>query len=97
VKYGIHPEAAAEHRRQVAYYEQRQRGLGQRYHAEFRAMLALACEAPLRYRVAFPPTIRRIRFRIFRFDLIYRQANEIVQVLAIAPQRRQPNYWLTRL
>lgn len=45
MKYALHSEAAAEHRRQVAYYEQRQQGLGQRYHAEFRRALALACEA----------------------------------------------------
>jgi hypothetical protein len=38
VKYGIHPDAAAEHRQQVAYYERRQIDLGRRYHAEYRAI-----------------------------------------------------------
>jgi hypothetical protein len=35
VKYRLHPEAAAEHKRQIAYYEEKQAGLGRRYHAEY--------------------------------------------------------------
>jgi toxin ParE1/3/4 len=97
VNYLLHPEAAAEHRRQVAYYEDKQRGLGRRYHAELRAVLAAACEAPQRYRVVYPPDIRRVGFNVFKFDLIYREVDGVVQVLAVAHHRRQPGYWLGRL
>jgi hypothetical protein len=51
VTYHLHPEAAAEHKKQVAYYEDKQAGLGRRYHAEFRVVLAAACEAPQRERI----------------------------------------------
>jgi hypothetical protein len=37
VSYRLHPEAAAEHKRQIAYYEEKQAGLGRRYHAEYQA------------------------------------------------------------
>lgn len=97
MKYWLHPEAAAEHRKQIAYYEERQAGLGRRYHADYRAALALACEAPQRHPVVFPPAIRRVGFQVFRFDLLYREVAGVIQVMAVAGHRRQPNYWLARL
>ena len=97
MNYRLHPEAAAEHKRQIAYYEEKQAGLGRRYHAEYQAVLALVLETPYRYKIIQEPSIRRIGFRVFRFDLIYREAGGVVEVLAIAPQRREPYYWASRL
>jgi toxin ParE1/3/4 len=97
VNYRIHPEAAAEHRRQIAYYEEKQAGLGRRYHAAFRAALAIACEAPQRPRIVRPPDIRRVSLSIFQFDLIYREKQGVVQVLAVAHHRREPDYWIRRI
>jgi plasmid stabilization system protein ParE len=97
VIYQLHPEAAAEHRKQVAYYEDRQIGLGKRYHAEFRSVLAIVCEAPQRFRVIGEPSIRRLHFTVFPFDLIYREVGGSVQILAIAHHRREPGYWLGRI
>jgi toxin ParE1/3/4 len=97
VTYHLHPEAAAEHQRQIAYYEDKEPGLGRRYHAEFRTFVAAACEAPRRYRVVHPPAIRCLGFDVFPFDLIYREVGGSIQVLAVAHHRRQPNYWLDRL
>ena len=81
----------------MAYYENEQAGLGRRYHAEFKAALALACEMPQRPRVIHPPNIRSVGFRIFHFSIIYREVTGVVQVLAIASDRRQPDYWLQRV
>jgi len=36
-------------------------------------------------------------FKIFHFDLVYREVDGAVQVLAIAHHRRQPGYWVARL
>ncbi len=95
--YRLHPEAAAEHKKQVAYYEAKEAGLGRRYHAEFLVVLAAACEAPHRYRILRPPAFRSVGFDIFPFDLIYREVGGSIQVLAVAHHRRQPDYWLSRL
>lgn len=97
MNYWLHPEAATEHKKQVAFYEDTKKGLGRRYHTEFRAALSLACAAPLRPRIIHPPAIRRVTLRVFHFDLIYREVAGVVQVLAIAHHRRQPGYWLGRL
>lgn len=97
MNYQLHPEAASEHKRQIAYYENEQKGLGRRYHAEFKAALAFACEMPLRPRVIHQPNIRSVGFKVFHFSVIYREVSGAVQVLAVAAHRREPGYWATRL
>jgi len=97
VKYWLHPDAAQEHEQQVAYYEETQAGLGRRYHAEFLDVVSRVCAAPTRSRIVLAPDIRRTMFKVFHFDIVYREVEGIVQVLAIAHHRRQPGYWLTRI
>ena len=97
VHYGLHPEAAEEHTRQVAYYEETQAGLGRRYHAEFLDVMAFVCADPIRTRIVLAPDIRRAVFKVFHFNVIYRVTDGRVQVLAIAHHRRQPGYWQGRL
>lgn len=97
MNYWLHPEAAEEHKKQVAHYEEIQVGLGRRYHSEFRNVLALVCASPDRSRVVLAPDIRRAMFTVFHFDLVYREVDGLVQVLAIAHHRRQPGYWVARL
>jgi len=96
VSYWLHPEAAEEHKKQVAHYEGIQAGLGRRYHAEFQSVLASVCASPERSRIVLAPDIRRAMFKIFHFGLIYREVDGLVQVLAIAHHRRQPGYWVAR-
>ena len=97
MNFWLHPAAAEEHKKQVAHYEKIQAGLGGRYHAEFLHTLEWVCASPDRTRIVVAPDIRRAMFKVFHFDLIYREANGLVQVLAIAHHRRQPAYWVARL
>lgn len=97
MSYRLHPEAAEEHKKQVAYYEEIEAGLGRRYHADFQNVLGLVCASPDRSRVVLAPDIRRAMFKVFHFDLVYREIDGLVQVLAIAHHRRQPGYWVARL
>jgi plasmid stabilization system protein ParE len=97
VNHALHPEAALEHEQQVAYYQERQFGLGQRYHSAFRSAVAMACATPKRFKLIRSPEIRKVALQGFPFDLIYRQVGEIVQVLAVAHHRRRPGYWARRL
>jgi toxin ParE1/3/4 len=94
--YWLHPEAAEEHKKQVAYYEDAQAGLGRRYHDEFLTAVSIAADAPDRFAVVLMPDIRRTRLMVFHFDIIYREVNGLVQVLAVAHHRRQPGYWSSR-
>jgi hypothetical protein len=57
----------------------------------------LVCASPDRSRIVLAPDIRRAMFKVFHFDLVYREVDGLVQVLAIAHHRRQPGYWVARL
>ncbi len=94
--YQFHPEAEVEHLESVAYYEERQPGLGASYLAEFEATLEQVCETPSRYPIEHRPDIRRIRLRRFPFTVFFRESSDVVQVLAVAHHRRRPSYWLGR-
>ena len=96
MSYQFHPEAEAEYLEAVAYYEQRQPGLGASFLAEFESALAQVCEAPNRYPVERKPDIRRIRLTRFPFAILFRESEGSVQVLAVAHRRRRPSYWLSR-
>ena len=97
MRYWLHPAAAEEHKKQVAHYEEIQVGLGRRYHTEFRHTLEGVCASPARSRIVVAPNIRRAIFKVFHFDLIYREVDGLVQVLAVAHHRRQPAYWVERV
>lgn len=97
MKFGFHPAAEVEHLEQVAYYEAQQVGLGQRYLEQVEHAIDRMCDSPEMYRVERAPGIRRVAISGFPFHLIFHQRGEIIQILAVAPHRRRPSYWLPRL
>ena len=97
MSYFFNEAARVEHLEHVAYYEACQIGLGARYLAAFDAAMGKVCSAPDRYRVEFPPNIRRCRVPGFPYNILYRLAGADVEVLVVAPHRRRPGYWLGRL
>lgn len=52
--------------------------------------------APQQRAVVQAPDCRRMRLKVFRFDVICREVGGTVQVLAIAHHRREPGYWSDR-
>ncbi len=97
MSYFFNEEARVEHLEHVAYYEACQAGLGARYLSAFESAMTHVCAAPQRYRVEFPPDIRRYRVPGFPYNILYRHVNQEVEVLVVAPHRRRPGYWLGRL
>ncbi|MGH8497478.1 MAG: type II toxin-antitoxin system RelE/ParE family toxin [Methylococcales bacterium] len=96
MNYYFHPQARIEHLEHVAYYESRQPGLGARYLAAFNKAMVRVCAAPHRYKIAFPPNILRYRIAGFPYNILYQQADSEIEVLAVAPHRRRPDYWFDR-
>jgi hypothetical protein len=88
VSYFFNPAARVEHLEHVAYYESRQSGLGARYLAAFDAAMVKVCEAPHRYKVEFPPDIRRYRVPGFPYNILYRQVG--VGVAEVSPSLSLP-------
>ena len=93
----FHPHAEAEHLEAIAYYESRRPGIGARYLAEFERALTEACQTPEHFPIERKPDIRRVRLPRFPITILFRTANNNIEVLAVAHQRRRPAYWLGRL
>ena len=96
MRYRFHKAAASEHLESVAFYESRLAGLGADYLTEFEATMARVCAAPSSCPIDCPPDIRIARLKRFPFNVLFRQRDELIQILAVAHQRRRPGYWLPR-
>lgn len=85
-------EAQDEFLEQISYYEQHQKGLGDRFREAVEAATALASAHP---RLGSPWKLRtrRVFSKGFPFSVVYRiEASELV-VFAIAHFKRRPTYW----
>jgi len=95
--YDFHPAAEAEFLESVGYYESRVPGLGDAFIEEFEALINLVCETPKAWQIEAEPNIRRAPLHRFPLSLIYLEQAHIIQILAVAHDRRRPQYWLGRL
>ncbi|MCB1100609.1 MAG: type II toxin-antitoxin system RelE/ParE family toxin [Verrucomicrobiae bacterium] len=76
----------------VAYYEEREAGLGLAFVSEVRRQLAAIGEDPLRPSIR-PAGYRRVNLRRFPFYLAY-----VIKERAIwAHAKRKPGYWKKRI
>jgi hypothetical protein len=78
----------------VGYYESKVSGLGGALIAEFEALASLIGESPRAWQVEFEPGIRRAPLHRFPLSIVYREKSDGFQILAIAHDRRRPQYWL---
>jgi plasmid stabilization system protein ParE len=91
----FHSGARAEFRESALFYEGELSGLG----AEFVAEVERTIEFVVAHPNAGSPLwgdFRRSLVRRFPFAVIYRAKDETVYVVAVAHQRRRPNYWRSR-
>lgn len=93
--YSIHVEATLDLRLAARWYEQRQRGLGLDLVLAVDDAIGKIVEAPERWPVF--AGARRYVLKRFPFAVIYRLADERIQVVAIAHHSRRPVYWGRRL
>lgn len=96
MNYSFHPAAEAEFLESVGYYESRVPGLGGALIEEFKAPANLIGESPKGWQIELPPDIRRAPLHRFPLFIIYREKPDDFQVLAVAHDRRRPQYWLGR-
>lgn len=95
MKIELHPSADEELAAQVAYYEDQEPGLGQRFYAEVVAHLEWIAANPevARMRGAY----RRVNLKLFPFYLAYVAAQDRIWVLAVAHGSKRPGYWTDRM
>jgi toxin ParE1/3/4 len=90
------PPAEAELLHEVEYYSVARAGTGIRFQAAIEAALERAQSHPMGGAPSYGGA-RCVLVKGFPFSVVYR-ANELeLLVVAIAPHRRRPGYWLSRL
>ena len=93
----FHPEALVEYLEAIAWYESRRAGLGAALSRETEALIQSACDAPERFPTVDPTTIRRAHLKHFPYHVLFRIADDQLEVLAVAHNRRRPLYWQNRI
>jgi plasmid stabilization system protein ParE len=91
----FHPEARAELRQSVEFYERETVGLGREFAAEVRATIEHLLENPLSGSVAQAGTRRKLLQR-FPYSLIYLVEHGRITVVAVMHHRREPG-WTDRI
>lgn len=97
MSYEFHPAAEAEFLESVGFYDSRVRGLGAAFIAEFERTIELIAQSPEQRPLECAPDIRRAPMHRFPFSLLYRERRAVIQILAVAHDRRRPQYWLGRV
>ncbi|MDN5797912.1 MAG: type II toxin-antitoxin system RelE/ParE family toxin [Intrasporangium sp.] len=96
-----HPEALAELRADVGWYEARGIGLGDRFESSVDDVLDALVEWPESGAV-WPgwdriPVVRSRRLVDFPYRLVYIVQPGVLVVVALAHQKRKPGYWRDRV
>jgi toxin ParE1/3/4 len=89
------PFAEEEIEQHVRRYEGESAGLGLAFLSDFQRVIELIVEYPEVGRVVtrVRPVVRRFPLRRFPFFIIYRELGNVVEIVAVAPMKRRPNYW----
>lgn len=90
------PAAETELLREVAYYSIARTGAGLRFQASVEVAIARAVHHPLGGAPSFKET-RSILVKGFPFSIVYRPSAHEVLVVAVAPHRKRPQYWSSRV
>jgi len=86
---------------ELRWYEAESPGLGERLWQDIQRMVELIGDHPaigqLVRRTRTRGIVRRFPLEHFPFVLIYREHEEHIEIVALAPSSRKPNYWISRL
>lgn len=90
------PEADEEFREASRYYESEAAGVGLAFVAEVHKAVGEVIEFPLAAQV-MRAGIRRKVLHHFSYNLFYAVEADTIVIVAVAHQRKRPNYWRARL
>ena len=94
--YRLHPLAWQEIEGGDNWYRQRSPQASTDFVAEVFSAIESICQAPDRWPKHFCGT-RRIILDRFPFSIVYLDAAEVVNIVAVAHSKRKPGYWKRRL
>jgi toxin ParE1/3/4 len=91
----FHPEARAELRAAVEFYEQQASGLGRDLVGEVRVVLERLGEWP-QSGAPEEDEVRRAILARFPFTVVYTVGTDSIDIIAVMHQRQRPGYWRGR-
>ena len=90
------PEARAEFEEAVAYYEDREPGLGDRFEAEVDATFRRILADPELFRLV-GPTVRKAKVPIFPYNIYFHLETGFIGVVSVFHGKRSPAELLRRM
>ena len=96
IKVRFLPAAEIELLKEVTYYSKARTGTGVRFQAAIEAAVSRAATHPLGGALSFKET-RSVLVKGFPFSVVYRPSEQELLVVAIAPHRKRPQYWASRI
>jgi plasmid stabilization system protein ParE len=93
--FSFHPDAEAEFREAIEYYESCKHGLGEDFSVEVGAAIRRIIDFPNAWPV-LEGDVRRCRTHRFPYAVAYSVEKEEVLILAVMHLRRNPDYWKYR-
>jgi len=87
------PDARKEFLKAVQFYENCQKGLGQRFRIAIETSIEKISNNPFMYRILKVP-FRRILLSKFPYAIIYSIEPDHIRIIAIAHTKRKPEYFL---
>ena len=91
----LHAEAEAEVLQALEWYAERSAVAARAFVQELNRVISLAVRSPETWPGAYGNT-RHIVFPRFPFDLVFRLREGMIEIVAVAHQRRAPSYWSGR-
>jgi plasmid stabilization system protein ParE len=92
----LHPAALEELRSAVVWYRERNQSAAINFAAELDRAIDLVASSPERWPRGEHGT-RKFVLQRFPFAIVYREKEDVIQVLAVAHGHRRPGYWKARL
>ena len=96
IKVSFLPAAEVELLKGVAYYSKARAGTGTRFQAAVQEAVLLAARHPSGGAPSFKET-RSVLVKGFPFSVVYWVSATELLVVAIAPHRKRPRYWASRV
>lgn len=91
----FHPDAVEEARAAWEWYRERSASAAAAFLSELETAVAKIIDSPERW-PEYRYGSRRCPFRRFPYFIVYRQLEDVIQVVAVAHNRRRPEYWKRR-
>lgn len=91
----VRPEAQADIRHAVLWYESQQAGLGNRLRDEARMLLRRIADNPLMFPTVYAG-VRRALLNGFPYSVYFMIDGDTVVIIAILHQHRRPDTWMVR-